>query len=212
MFADDTAIIASDRFIKKLVNHVQKSAKNIINYYKKWKISINGDKTEVMFHTRRRRKQLPPESIVVDRTVVPRSSSVKYLGFHLDNRLTFKHHINKTLLKTNNLCRMLYPMLRKDGVTTRKLKLKIYKTYVRPTLLYAAPLLDSVAATNKKLLQIKQNKMLRIILERDRRARIVDMHEDSGLPSIKDYLNTCNIKFEQKCEYSTNVNIVNMTR
>lgn len=212
LYADDTVIIASCRFIKKLVKNVKRSAKRIIAYYKKWKISVNGDKTVLMFHTRRRRRQLPPESIELNGAVIPRSTSVKYLGFHLDNRLTFKNHITKTLHKTDNVCKALYPLIGRNSLATKKLKLKIYKTYIRPSLLYAAPLLDSVAPTNLKLLQRKQNKCLRMVLEKERKTRIRDLHHAGRIETVGEHITRLKEKFNSKCAISTNENIVNMAR
>lgn len=211
MYADDTVIVASCRFIKRLVKHIKKSAKNVISYYKKWKISVNNEKTVLMFHTRRRRRQLPPDHIILNGTRINKSHSVKYLGVHLDNGLTLRNHISKTVIKTDNICKLLYPILGRHSFASKKLKLKIYKTYIRPALLYAAPLLDSVAAKHKKQLQIKQNKILRLILRRDTRTRIVDLHDSANLQSIDCFLAKLKNKFSQKCRSSSNVNIVNLS-
>lgn len=212
LYVDDTVILASCRLIKKLVKNIKKSARRITEFYKKWKISVNGEKTVLMFHTRRRRLQVPPESIELNGSVIPRSAFVKYLGFHLDNRLTFKNHIAKSLVKTDNLCKILYPVIGRNSLASKMLKLKIYKTYVRPSLLYAAPILDTVAPTNKKMLQTRQNKFLRLVMEKNRRTRVTELHDACRIETVNDHIRKQKIKFVGKCENSNNVNIVNMSR
>lgn len=166
LYADDTVIFASDRFIKKLVKSVCQTAKALIRYFTRWKISVNAEKTQLMFHSKRIKKQLPPNSITLNRVAIPRALSVNYLGVHLDNRLTFKQHIEKAALRADNLCRTFYPYIGRNSFATNKLKLKIYKTYIRPCLLYASPLISRVAKSNLEILQRKQNKFLRLILNK----------------------------------------------
>lgn len=212
LYADDTVILMQERFIKKLVKGLVKSARRIITYYKKWKISVNGDKTELMFHTKRRTRQLPPHSIQINGNKIKRSKSVRYLGYHIDERITGRTHVEKTILKTNNLSRMLYPLVGRHSVTTKSLKVKIYKTYMRPALLYAAPILDSVARTHKNKLQVQQNKWLRRALERGFTTRIRELHIGSGVPTVNEFLSKLAGSFTKRCEFSNNNNIRNMTK
>ncbi|XP_024942746.1 uncharacterized protein LOC112494634 [Cephus cinctus] len=58
---------------------------------------------------------------------------------------------------------------------------------LRPIIMYAHPVWCSAAPTNIKPLQIFQNKCLRLILSKDRYARISDMHDETALPKILEY-------------------------
>lgn len=59
---------------------------------------------------------------------------------------------------------------------------------IRSTLVYAAPAWCSAAPTNIKPLQIFQNKCLRLILSEGRYAKINNMHEQTEIKYIIEYI------------------------
>lgn len=89
-FADDTAILSSDtdpvRASEKLQNHL-----NLLqNWLEHWKINVNTNKsTQITFTTKR--GTCPQVSI--NNAPIPVKTEVKYLGLHLDQKLTWKTHI-----------------------------------------------------------------------------------------------------------------------
>lgn len=204
LYADDTAMSGTSRYIKGLCKRLRKAAAKLIRYYTKWKIKINPHKTVVCFHSRRKTKQVPPRSLLIGGSNVPVTQNPKYLGVHLDNTLTMKRHIDEAIIKTNISGRRIYPYLRRFSFATKKLKLKLYKTYVRPVLTYAAPVLAGAAKSNVKKLQVCQNKYLRIIMNRPRHTRITELHELLRIETIPEFLNRLTTKFEEKCEISEN--------
>jgi len=94
MYADDTAIISSSYGLNKIKNKLQKSLEGLNNYFKKWKIKINQEKTEAIIFTKRRQPlPLPLKSEQGDK--ITWKESVKYLGVHLDSKLKFNKHITE---------------------------------------------------------------------------------------------------------------------
>ena len=90
--------------------------------------------------------------------------SVKYLGIHLDQKLTFKHHIDKSINKASSASfSSLYCLINRNSPASQDSKLRIYKSYIRPILTYACPIFTNAAACHLKKLQIFQNKILRMI-------------------------------------------------
>ena len=53
-------------------------------------------KTVVLIFTRRLIKNAPP-NLIINGKKVPFSETMRYLGVHLDTKLTWKYHIDKTL-------------------------------------------------------------------------------------------------------------------
>ena len=83
-FADDTAILSSDpdpvRASEKLQHHL-----NLLqNWLEQWRIKVNPTFTT-------RRGICPPVNL--HSTPIPVKKEVKYLGLHLDGKLTWKTHI-----------------------------------------------------------------------------------------------------------------------
>lgn len=206
LYADDTGVSASSRFIKGLVNRLRRGAMTLIRYYKRWKIQINTEKTAVVFHSRRRTKQLAPSSVIIDGRSVPVSNNVKYLGVTLDNTLTYKNHIESAIQKANNRGRMLYTYLRRHSFASKKLKIKLYKTYIRPILSYASPVISEASHSNRNKIQICQNKFLRLALCKNRYERISDLHGPK-METIDEFFGRLDSKFKAKCEISENPEI-----
>lgn len=203
LFADDTGLASADRFIKRLTKRLLSGAKKIENFYRKWKISINQSKTQAIFHTKRKTKQLPP-SVIDFGGPIYTANSVKYLGVHLDRRLTLTKHVDEAVLKGNNLLRRFYPFLNRNSFATKKIKMKIYKTYVRPAVLYAPPILSKMCKTNQTKLQKLQNKFLRLILGRRKRTRIKDLHKGGDIETVDEFLKRLTTAFLKKCESHDN--------
>lgn len=212
LYADDTAISTSSRFIKGLVQKLRKASSRLIKFFTKWKISINAEKTAATFHSRRKTKQVPPREVLIGGINVPVTTNARYLGIHLDNGLTLKNHLDKSVQKANLSGRRIYPYLRRYSFASKKLKLKMYKTYIRPILAYGAPVIAEAAESNKRVLQVTQNKYLRLIMNRNRYTRISELHESLKLERMNEHLSRINNKFYSKCETSENPlinNIVN---
>lgn len=211
LFADDSTIFSSSRFIKKLTKNLLKGAIKVKNYYSKWKIKLNSLKTTVMFHTNRKTKQLPPTHLTFDGNTIEVVKETKYLGVVIDNKLTLKNHINYLHRKSDMICRQLYPFIGRNSFSTKKLKLKIYKTYIRSSLLYAAPILNKMSKTNKSTIQKIQNKYLRIILNKPRYTKISELHQGcKNINSIDTFINKIATKFVLGNRLSKNPIIRNM--
>lgn len=209
LYADDTGISASSRFIKGLVKTLKRGAAKLIKYYKRWKIRINPEKTAVVFHSRRKSKQLPPSSIIINGSSIPVTANAKYLGVIIDNRVNFKNHIEATVMKANNRGRMLYTYLRKHSFATKKLKLKLYKTYIRPILSYASPIISYAAQSNRNKLQICQNKFLRLALTKNKYVKIDDLHGPK-MEMIDEFFHRLQKRFYEKCEASDNPEVAEL--
>jgi Reverse transcriptase (RNA-dependent DNA polymerase) len=92
-FADDTAIFASGQTPLLVQDHLQDHLNEISDYCKDWKIKINASKTQVIYFSRCT-KNVPLTEINLNGDGIPWSNVVKYLGVHLDKRLTFESQIS----------------------------------------------------------------------------------------------------------------------
>ena len=67
-------------------------------------------------------------------------------------------------------------------------KTLLYKTILRPILLYACPAWGHAISTQTQRLQVLQNKIARIITGADRFTRITQLHESLALTYITDMI------------------------
>lgn len=65
-FADDTAFSSTSRNFKTIEKDLQRAFVKAKNYFTRWKITINAGKTQCIYFTRRRTKQLPTGPIRLD--------------------------------------------------------------------------------------------------------------------------------------------------
>lgn len=211
-FADDTGIYTSGKYYKGIRSRLQKTANELNSYFRKWKISMNEGKTEAIFFTRRLRKQKPvaSDSIKVGNQDIQWSDSIKYLGCHLDTRLTLKTHINSRIQNSVVALKTLYPLINRNSTLSRRIKTNMFKTYFRPILTYPNIVLNTVADSHLKSLQIQQNKFLRLLNSKPRHYRISRLHKISKTPYINEYLAKAVTRAKCKCEASSNRYVQNI--
>ena len=92
-FADDVSILFTCKRTASVKKELQQAVKSFAKYVKLWKLKLNPQKSEAIFFTRRRtRKAFPNRKLQVENQDIEWKSSAKYLGFTLDQKLTFKEH------------------------------------------------------------------------------------------------------------------------
>jgi hypothetical protein len=89
-YADDTAILASHCNPITATEHLKYHLSPFKRWLKRWRIQVNGTKsTHVTFTLKR--EDCP--AVLLNGKHIPQNETVKYLGIHLDRRLTWKTHI-----------------------------------------------------------------------------------------------------------------------
>ncbi|GFW76926.1 probable RNA-directed DNA polymerase from transposon X-element [Trichonephila clavipes] len=112
MFAEDTAIHTTYRRITSVTYAINKHLKLLENYYDKWKISINVEKSAAVLFTKKRKIPPPP---TMYNTTIPWSQSTKYLGITFDKNLTWKNHIQHTRQKFRKIMFKLFPLIGRNS-------------------------------------------------------------------------------------------------
>jgi hypothetical protein len=89
-YADDTAILSPHQDPTIASQRLQTTLNKIQSWMKKWRIRVNeGKSVQVTFTTLR--NTCPPVSL--NNRQIKQREDVKYLGMHLDRRITWKKHI-----------------------------------------------------------------------------------------------------------------------
>jgi Reverse transcriptase (RNA-dependent DNA polymerase) len=134
-FADDTPVYCTSEVPDIIIRDLQSAMTSISEYFSKWKIKINASKTQSVFFTRRRTRDLPTTGLVLEGVSVEWRDETKYLGVVLDKRLTFKTHIERTTNKVQKLIRILYPLINRRSRLDEKNKILLYKMVFSPIIL-----------------------------------------------------------------------------
>ncbi|CAH2104339.1 unnamed protein product [Euphydryas editha] len=105
-YADDTAILTSSKDPVQASTALQRSLDEIDIWLDKWRIVASANKSVQVTFTLRK-GTCPP--VRLGGRELPQSNKLKYLGLHLDRRLTWKNHIES---KRNEELRSIYKPLR----------------------------------------------------------------------------------------------------
>ena len=165
-------------------------------YYRKWKIHLNETKTEVItFMKKKERNSRIFQPITVYGHKTTPVKAVKYLGVHLDTGLTYRNHIMESVKKAHAILRKLYPLMVYNSPMSISNKKLVYKMIIRLIMTYATPVCCGNAPTNINVLQVMQNKLLRLILSTRRNTRITDLHESVDIQYMGEYCNELAVSF-----------------
>ena len=82
LYADDIVLISDNE------NHLQKMLSHVHTWCKKWQLSINTDKTQVV-HFRKKTKQRSKYTFKIGQQIIQTVPKYKYLGIFVDEFLTF---------------------------------------------------------------------------------------------------------------------------
>ncbi|KAF0750125.1 Uncharacterized protein FWK35_00020101 [Aphis craccivora] len=116
-----------------------------------------------------------PNIVKFDNEPIGWKSSVKYSRVILDKILNWWPHISAKLQQAYQRLGVLFPILNRKSIISKKYTLNMYKQILRPLILYASPILDSCANT---------------------------LHNDFKIPTIDEHINHIANRFFQSLKNS----------
>lgn len=187
LFADDTALYATERDRSKLFQRLQSAATTLGDWFRLWRIEVNPEKSAAVYFHRGKSDLHPPPIRLFDR-VIPWKSQVKYLGVILDRGLSFAPHIKAVRNRAAFILGRLYYLIGKQSKMSLRHKTTIYKACVRPIMTYASVAFAHAANSHLLRLQTVQNRFLRGATGAPWFLRNVDLHRDLDLPTIRSFM------------------------
>ena len=180
MFADDIALY---RIIKSPLDYamLQKDINAIASSLHVKQLSLNEDKCCYLFISRKRYQSIQPPSLTVDSKPLKRVQSYKYLGVLITADLTWSAHLQVIFTKTRKLLGMFYRRFYSNS--TPSTVLKLYKSFIRPNLEYAAVLWDVYHSKDVAMLENVQKFALRICTK-SWNTSYEDLLSASSLPNL----------------------------
>jgi hypothetical protein len=180
-FADDAAFLACHPDPKEASRVLQVQLDDTSAWLTKWRIKASAPKSHHITFTLRR-ETCPSVNLGTD--ILPQSTCVKYLGFHLDRRMTWKNHIKNKRDEMNHRFRNLLWLLGRQSALSLTNKLKVYCSIIKPIWTYGIQLWSSASKTNILYLQRAQNNILRVLSSAPWYARNSEIHEYLEIPTI----------------------------
>uniref|UniRef100_A0A2A4K8E7 Reverse transcriptase domain-containing protein n=1 Tax=Heliothis virescens TaxID=7102 RepID=A0A2A4K8E7_HELVI len=200
-YADDTACLASDKEASLAVEKLQNHLVNIDQWLDTWRIKPNVTKSVQITFTLRR-GECPPVTMRGEQ--LPKKTSVRYLGLHLDKRLTWANHIKAKRKEADIQFKNLYWLVGRQSSLSLSNKILIYKAIIKPIWTYGIQLWGSASNSNLEILQRFQNKALRTICNAPWFTRNIEIHEYLNIPTVKEEVNKYSKNYKNRLENHTN--------
>ncbi len=127
-YADDTAILTPHPKYEVATENLQQAATTMEDWAIQWKIKINTSKSVRVDFSLRKHDYIPT---ILGHQPVPLASSAKYLGIHLDEKLTWRTHITCKRQELKLRFRHLYWLLCARNLLPLENKWLLYLTVFR---------------------------------------------------------------------------------
>lgn len=182
-YADDTLLMSSDADPVIASEKLQLALCALEPWLQKWQIKISEPKsTHITFTTKQ--GSCPPVSL--HGVEIPCQESVRYLGMHLDRRLTWQKHILTKRCQLGLKLRKMYWMLGRKSKLSLESKVLLYKAMLKPIWTYGIQLWGSASHSNIEILQRFQNKVLRILVDAPRYVPNDLIRQDLMIPTVQE--------------------------
>ena len=122
IYADDTALFTNvdSQDIDQLITNLEHGLRKIKKYFADWKIKINESKTEAIIftHSTIMQKKMKNRQLSYNNIDLKWEDNVKYLGIHLDKKLTMSYNITNSIKKPTNESQFYTHYYTKNHVST----------------------------------------------------------------------------------------------
>lgn len=200
-FADDTAFLAAHQNSTVASDMLQRNLNDLSTWLNTWRIRVNETKSAHVTFTLNL-NSCPPVSL--NNLQIPQVQEVKYLGLHLDRRLTWHSHIWHKRQQLNLRFNQLHWLLSSKSYISTENKILIYKVILKPIWSYGIQLWGTTSNSNIEILQRFQSKVLRKIVNAPWYVNNKIIHEDTNIPFIREEITRFSSKYLEKLETHSN--------
>ena len=161
LFADDTTITLANNDSRTLNLETNENLEQVYDWCLANRLTINVNKTEMLLVTNRDPGCLDNRSILLGNRYLDFSSTCKFLGVTLDNRLSFSNHTSNISNKVSIYVGVLYKLRHQFNL---KAKLNFYYGMIYPILNYCIIVWGGTYSTHLANLSKLQKRAVRLIL------------------------------------------------
>jgi len=154
-YVDDHGLHAISNDLETNVYLLRKALESLVGTFTAIGMSIDPDKCDLMHFSWRRGETNPPlkTTLYGKPLVVIPPSSIRWLGFHLDRKLSFRHHVSLLTKKGKAIVSGLKVLGNTvAGISPSNLRL-LYKTVIIPAITYGSQLWFNPDRPNRKLIE-----------------------------------------------------------
>lgn len=181
-YADDFCLYVGHKCRNTALSKLEDTTSRAFKWFNNNNLYVSKEKSAISIFTRHRITET--ENICLNDINFTYKKIIKYLGLLLDEKLTWKPHIDHIIERVNkslNFLRMTTKTWWGTDITTALL---FYRAYTRSIIDYGCTLYASASETTLRKLDILQNAALRICLGAMRSTPIEPLHAEALEPSL----------------------------
>ena len=201
-FADDTALLSSHTNPIVASRVLSAHLRVVESWFNKWRIKVNEQKSRHVTFALRTENCAP---VTLNNVTIPHYNNVKYLGIHLDRRLTWGDHIKAKKLQIKLKSLELNWLIGPYSKLSLDNKVLIYNSIIKPIWTYGLQLYGNTCNTNIEVIQRVQSKILRSMTGAPRFLSNDNIHKDLRIPKVKKEFERIKLIYLQKLRNHTNV-------
>lgn len=195
LFADDTSLLNSGKNISSISKQVNTDLKLLVRWLNANKISLNASKTElILFRSKTRTVNISELKIKINGRRLYPTPSVKYLGIHLDEHLTWDKHINEL---SGKLRRANGALSKLRHLMPRQIILNTYFAIFHSHLKYGCQVWGQSYGVNRIFLL--QKAALRIISFSQFQSPSTPLFKQANILKLGDIIDLLNICLVHQC-------------
>ena len=181
LFADDTNVFIKGRNLKETIGRLNEKLVLVNEWFNINELSLNVQKTHYMIFSNCTNRS--HDDVIINGRVLERVKYTNFLGVIIDDKLSWKYHINHIKGKMSKSIGILQKV---KYIVNKKWRLKLYNTFVLPHINYCNAVWGSTYATNLKPVHILQKKALKCALGYSRCTRCTNtVFNDSGMLKLE---------------------------
>jgi hypothetical protein len=187
-YVDDIAIVYTPSIYLKfkfqpqeISNRINNDMLQLLTYSNDWHQPLNPNKTEFVVYNKC--VKYPKLQIYYDGVQIQQKNCFKYLGFHLDAKLSFRIMIDAQFIKLRKAYSII-KFIHRQFPSHIKLKMKFFNTYIWPHLYMMATIYCLFSYTSRKRVASFYRRCLRII-NLLYQCPTEDLHNKFQLPTIE---------------------------
>jgi hypothetical protein len=185
-YADDIALWFRSSSKQQAVTKVQEGLNQLATICAKWRISLNPTKTDVILFSRTDNKS-KPRNLQLQNQELAFSKTARFLGVHFDQKMSWRPHIDQLQKRIWIRITELKKLAGCTYLTSKQLT-TIYRTYIRPVMLFGGAAILNASPTLLQKIQVLQNTAIKTALKLPRYASTATIHSETKLPLLADHL------------------------
>ena len=184
IFADDTAVYFACSDIDEFIKLVTIIMKQLDKWFTANLLTLNTDKSYFcIFRTTQNHINNLPDVIKFNDKAITRANSIKYLGITLDEFLNWNEHVANITKSLKSFFPVFYNIRR--YLTIEHIRV-IYYTMIYSRIKYGICAYGFAKKDNMNKVQILQNKLLKVLLEKEWRTPTIELHNTLDILQVND--------------------------